>query len=57
MPAKYRANVNVTSLPYNRAPGDKPALDDADIDAIVAFLGTLTDREYLETRGVGEAAE
>ena len=47
VPAKYRANVNVSALPYNRAEGDKPALDDEDIDAIVAFLGTLTDRQYL----------
>ena len=48
VPAKYRANVNVASLPYNRADGDKPALDEEEIDAIVAFLGTLTDRQYLE---------
>jgi cytochrome c peroxidase len=48
VPAKYRGNVNVTSLPYNRAEGDKPPLDDEDIDAIVAFLGTLTDAEYRE---------
>jgi cytochrome c peroxidase len=48
VPPRYRANVNVSSLPYNRAAGDKPALDDEDIDAIVAFLGTLTDKEYLE---------
>jgi cytochrome c peroxidase len=48
VPATNRANVNVSSLPYNRAEGDKPALDDEEIDAIVAFLGTLTDRPYLE---------
>jgi cytochrome c peroxidase len=48
VPQRYRANVNVTSLPYNRAEGDKPALDDEEIDAIVAFLGTLTDKEYLD---------
>jgi cytochrome c peroxidase len=47
VPQRYRANVNVASLPYNRAEGDKPALDDEDIDAIVAFLGTLTDKAYL----------
>jgi len=27
--------------------GAPPALDDADIDAIVAFLETLTDRAFL----------
>jgi cytochrome c peroxidase len=48
VPAKYRGNVNVTSLPYNRGPGEKPPLDDGDIDAIVAFLGTLTDAQFLQ---------
>jgi cytochrome c peroxidase len=48
VPAKYKTNVNVTSLPYNRPEGDKPPLDDQDIDAIVAFLETLTDAEYRE---------
>ena len=51
VPARYKTNVNVTSLPYNRPEGDKPPLDDADIDAIVAFLETLTDAEYLEPAG------
>jgi cytochrome c peroxidase len=45
-PAKYRGNVNVLSLPYNRTEGSAPALDDEDIDAIVAFLQTLTDEPY-----------
>jgi hypothetical protein len=31
---------------YNRREGDPPAMDDADIDAIVAFLETLTDARY-----------
>jgi cytochrome c peroxidase len=48
VPARYKTNVNVTSLPYNRPEGAKPPLDEADIDAIVAFLETLTDAEYLE---------
>jgi cytochrome c peroxidase len=48
VPAKYKANVNVTSLPYNRGEGAKPPLDDADIDAIVAFLETLTDAQFRE---------
>jgi len=38
--------VNVNSIPYNRRQGDEPALTDADVDAIVAFLGTLTDAAY-----------
>ncbi len=46
VPAKYRAQVNVASIPYNRREGDVPALNDAEIDAIVAFLQTLTDARY-----------
>jgi hypothetical protein len=30
----------------NRRPGTPPALTDAEIDDIVAFLGTLTDARY-----------
>ena len=44
--ARFRGNVNVTTFPYNRVEGEKPALDDEDIDAIVAFLQTLTDEPY-----------
>lgn len=45
-PDRYRGNVNTLSFPYNRHEGDAPAMDDADIDAIVAFLETLTDEPY-----------
>jgi cytochrome c peroxidase len=45
-PDRYRGNVNTLSFPYNRHEGDPPAMDDADIDAIVAFLQTLTDEPY-----------
>jgi cytochrome c peroxidase len=45
-PERYRGNVNTLSFPYNRHEGDPPAMDDADIDAIVAFLETLTDEPY-----------
>ena len=39
----YRGNVNRTEAPYNRNPGDQPALSDAEIDDVLAFLNTLTD--------------
>ena len=42
LPARYRVNIN-TDPPFGGKPGDKPALSDAEIDDIVAFLGTLTD--------------
>ena len=44
LPAALRANVNVNSAPINRPVGTKPALDAGEIDAIVAFLKTLSDR-------------
>lgn len=43
LPAKYRGNVNTTEVPYNRKAGDAPALTDAEIDDLVAFLKTLSD--------------
>ena len=43
LPAQYRNNVNRQEVPYNRKPGDAPALNDAEIDDLVAFLQTLTD--------------
>jgi cytochrome c peroxidase len=46
LPERYRPNVNIQSFPYNRHEGDPPAVEDADIDAIVAFLQTLTDEPY-----------
>ncbi len=42
LPARYAANVN-RDPPFGRKPGEKPALDSGEIDAIVAFLKTLTD--------------
>jgi len=44
LPAEYAVNVNTEEVPYDRHPGDAPRLSDAEIDAIVAFLGTLSDR-------------
>lgn len=47
VPPKYRANVNIYAPVYNRKEGAAPPLSDDEIDAIVAFLGTLTDAAYL----------
>ena len=46
LPPKYQNYVNTNVAPYNQAPGETPRLSEQDIDAVVAFLGTLTDREY-----------
>lgn len=43
LPPQYRANVNVTEVPYNRQPGMEPALSESEIGDVVKFLGTLTD--------------
>lgn len=45
LPAQYRANVNISEAPLNRDPGDRPALDDSDIEALIAFLRTLNDAD------------
>jgi cytochrome c peroxidase len=42
LPEPYRKNVNMDP-PFGGHPGQRPALDDAEIADIVAFLGTLTD--------------
>ena len=42
LPKQYWANINMDP-PFGGKPGDKPQLDDAEIDDIVAFLKTLTD--------------
>lgn len=43
LPPAYRANVNTKEVPYNRKPGDAPALSDAEIEDVLAFLATLND--------------
>jgi cytochrome c peroxidase len=42
LPPEYHANVNVEP-PFDRRLGGKPALSEADMDDIIAFLRTLTD--------------
>jgi cytochrome c peroxidase len=44
LPPTYHVNVN-TEPPFDRRPGDTPALDDDEIDAVIAFLHTLTDAD------------
>ena len=43
LPPEYHRNVNTTEAPYNRRLGDVPALTDAEIDDVIAFLNTLND--------------
>jgi cytochrome c peroxidase len=44
IPSQYTPNVNVDEIPYDRKAGEEARLNDAEIDAIVVFLKTLTDR-------------
>lgn len=43
IPAQYRGNVDVADVPFDRHPGDRPALDAAAVKDVIAFLKTLTD--------------
>jgi cytochrome c peroxidase len=43
LPAGLAGAVNTSEVPYDRAPGDSPALTPAEIDDVVAFLATLDD--------------
>jgi len=43
LPAAHRVNVDVGDAPFNRHRGDEPALNDREIEDVVAFLKTLTD--------------
>ncbi|KON64398.1 methylamine utilization protein MauG precursor [Komagataeibacter europaeus] len=42
LPARFHANINIDP-PFGPRPGNRPALSDDEIDAVVAFLRTLTD--------------
>jgi cytochrome c peroxidase len=43
LPPRYRANIDVTDPPFDRKPGDAPAMSPQDERDIIAFLKTLTD--------------
>lgn len=43
LPPAYQRNVNTSEAPYNRRPGQAPALTPDEIDLVIEFLGTLTD--------------
>jgi cytochrome c peroxidase len=44
IPAQYRKNVDRLDAPFDRKPGDLPALSETERDDIIAFLKTLEDR-------------
>ena len=50
LPAIYRANVDTVDAPFDRKPGDAPALTDDEIKDVIAFLKTLNDGYQAEAR-------
>ena len=46
VPMPYRQFINDRLPPYDRHEGQQPRLNDGDVDAIVAFLKTLTDAPF-----------
>lgn len=45
LPADRRGNIDVIDKPLTQKEGDAPVWSDADIDDVIAFLQTLTDRD------------
>jgi cytochrome c peroxidase len=43
LPPEFAGNVNTSEVPYDRGPGQAPRLSPREIDAVVAFLRTLSD--------------
>jgi cytochrome c peroxidase len=43
LPEALRSNVETRIAPYGRRPGDAPALNDGEIENLIAFLRTLSD--------------
>lgn len=43
LPAAYHANIDVFDAPFDKKPGSTPALTEAEISDIIAFLKTLDD--------------
>jgi cytochrome c peroxidase len=48
LPRQYKQNVDVADAPFDRKEGDQPALNEAEIADVIAFLGTLTDGYHAE---------
>ena len=52
LPAEYWDNVNTAEPPYDPVEGEAPRLAPEEIDALVAFLETLTDGYHDESSGL-----
>jgi cytochrome c peroxidase len=43
LPSQYRSNIDTIDAPFDRKPGDAPALNREEMHDVIAFLGTLND--------------
>jgi len=43
LPPEYKKNIDVADAPFDRKLGEEPALNEAEITDVIAFLNTLTD--------------
>ena len=60
LPPRYKPNVDLADAPFDRKQGDAPALNDAEIADVIAFLKTLTDGyqpEQVEPHNSADAAK
>lgn len=48
LPQQYRKNVDTTDAPLNRKLGEKPVWDAEQINDVIAFLDTLTDKDMVD---------
>src|SRR6185437_9050074 len=47
LPPRLRKNLDTSDPPLDRKPGEKPAWNSQQIDDVMAFLKTLTDRDVV----------
>ena len=43
IPPQYQANIDILDAPFDRKFGDQPAMNQHDIEDIIAFVKTLND--------------
>lgn len=56
LPPALRGNADVIDLPLTRGEGETPVWNEAEIDDVLAFLKTLSDRDVEPAGGPGAAA-
>jgi cytochrome c peroxidase len=49
LPAAYQANIDVADAPFDRKAGDANALNDQEIDDIIAYMKTLSDGYHVSS--------